>query len=776
MKMVELTDSGRNILKNKFSFNINIREDDKFSLFSLSLFVGFYVLFHLIVFFLPDGISEQEETYIFVLGWILAPIFSVLSVLFFVWIANYFLDQVSGVLKILLSVNSILFAVLITAINLTWQVGKSGPVATNLMYISDFIIPAANLVIIIALKYIRINSPLIYSQVPVVLGGIGLVNFIGLFPYENSEYVIPVFAVVLSLIVAIFIASFVGRVENKHWQNRKWIYFVDGLMVFLIFVTCFNPTFSFDSHHYNFYMGPMNRILHGGTMMVDTFSQYGNLIIYFLSQIFVTGILPLSYESLSFVISILVVLQFILVYVFLAKLVKDRFLVLALMVVAISLNIMAAMGDVGSYPSTGPLRFGLINLILVLILLRNRFPSFYWFAIFLEYGLVGISFLWSFETFVYTGFSYLGICLIESINGPYSLPQAARRFLFRFLGFLFSLAAAFGIFNLATYARAHVWPDWMIYLEFIKTYSSLGGFGDLPIDTWAPWIFPIIIYFASLMIFLFRYFYLKIRKFSIEEILIWGLTFFGIAQYTYFLGRSHPNNLFHITIPVVIVFGYWMNILMHKETIPQLIRWSSKVVVCFTIALVVIATWSGFYSKYQNSRTLLTILGNNNFATITGDNIHQWFFIEGEVLKAGTQDQQVAEAKVLIQKYVPEGQNLSIFLLDQNTTEVLMYNHRIQSLPISDIIEDGISPMNVTRVLNYPDAFKPGDFVFLEIDSNNYADRSSYNLVLQVIDKLCKSYTFEKVETSPGGVFVVRLKPFDNTPSPYCENIANLLK
>ena len=234
MKMVELTDSGRNILKNKFSFNINIREDDKFSLFSLSLFVGFYVLFHLIVFFLPDGISEQEETYIFVLGWILAPIFSVLSVLFFVWIANYFLDQVSGVLKILLSVNSILFAVLITAINLTWQVGKSGPVATNLMYISDFIIPAANLVIIIALKYIRINSPLIYSQVPVVLGGIGLVNFIGLFPYENSEYVIPVFAVVLSLIVAIFIASFVGRVENKHWQNRKWIYFVDGLMVVLI--------------------------------------------------------------------------------------------------------------------------------------------------------------------------------------------------------------------------------------------------------------------------------------------------------------------------------------------------------------------------------------------------------------------------------------------------------------------------------------------------------------------------------------------------------------
>jgi len=75
------------------------------------------------------------------------------------------------------------------------------------------------------------------------------------------------------------------------------------------------------------------------------------------------------------------------------------------------------------------------------------------------------------------------------------------------------------------------------------------------------------------MIFVFRYLFLKNLAFSPENELIFGLTLFGIAQYTYFLGRSHPNNLYHIATTTVIIAGYWLcQIDLHKEH-PGIFKW-----------------------------------------------------------------------------------------------------------------------------------------------------------------------------------------------------------
>ena len=73
--------------------------------------------------------------------------------------------------------------------------------------------------------------------------------------------------------------------------------------------------------------------------------------------------------------------------------------------------------------------------------------------------------------------------------------------------------------------------------------------------------------------------------------------------------------------------------------------------------------------------------------------------------------------------------------------------------------------------MSYPEPLKTGDVIFLEKDPTFYQYGELYRLDVLLIDKLCQEFNFEEIETTPYGVFVVRLKPHDNTPSVYCETI-----
>ena len=761
----------RTILAKRFP---DLRRDDWLALFSLSLFVGLYVFMCIVAFFLPDGFIEQEETNTFILGWFLAPSIAILSIPFFLWIRQKFTKHVPDALLILLSVNSLVFAILITVVNFSWEFQKSYPLTSNHVYMSTVIIPLINVITIFILRSFHWNASLKISWIPAILGGLGFINFIGIFPYLDNSYSIPIPVVMVSLIASVllsFLALFI-KPDNKIFKWKKiWLYLVDALVLVFIVITCFDPTFAFDSHHENFYLGPVNRILQGGSMLVDAYSQYGVLVIYFLTLVFKSHLIPFTYLGFTLVISILFMGQFSIIYFLLLKLVKNHFYAISLLILTFLISFFGSTGVIQGYPSTGPLRFGLIYLMLMAIFFRSRFPAFYRAGLWIEYALIGIAFLWSFETFVYVGFSYLGICLFESFSETIPLKRSIGRFLTRLALFLLSVVTAYGLFALFTFSRAKVWPDWGIYLDFIKTYSSLGGFGNLPIDTWSPWIFPIVIYYASLMIFAFRYFYLKNRENTLENKIVLGLTLFGIAAFTYYLGRSHPNNLFHISIPAIIVAGYWLYQLVKKDSFPRAFQFFGKAAFFFAAVLIILGVWPSLSEKYKNGHTGLTIFSNINSDLLSRATYHNWLVSESKLIHTTAHYKQSREAQDLINKYMPGKKEIPVFLSYTGNTELLFSTDHIHSFPISDMTQDSVSDKNIQRVMSYPEPLKTGDVIFLEKDPTFYQYGELYRLDVLLIDKLCQEFNFEEIETTPYGVFVVRLKPHDNTPSVYCETI-----
>jgi hypothetical protein len=389
-------------------------------------------------------------------------------------------------------------------------------------------------------------------------------------------------------------------------------------------------------------------------MLMDTFCQYGNLSIYFLALVFRSHILPFSYQGFSFLVALLFVGQFIIIYALLVQLVKNRFYAILLLLLCFLLGFFCTGGIIQAYPSTGPFRFGLAYMLLAVIILRNRFPSNSRVFLFIEHILIGFAFLWSFETFIYVGFSYIGILAYESFSKPVTFKAALKAFSVRLAYFLLSLILAVGLFSLFTYIRAKTLPNWDIYLDFIKSYSPAVGIGNELIDTWSPWIFPVSIYFSSLMFFLFRYFYLNYHKTTTEDKIILFLTFFGIAQFTYYLGRSHPNALFLISIPSVVIMGYWLVVFSQSKRISKSLGFASRMVFYFCVMLIILGSWPAVNAKIRNNQTGFAVLNINTLETLTPNNIQKWLSAERTLLHSNSDEYRIAEVHKLIKKYLLE--------------------------------------------------------------------------------------------------------------------------
>jgi len=515
-------------------------------------------------------------------------------------------------------------------------------------------------------------------------------------------------------------------------------------------------------------------------MLADTFSQYGILVIYYLAFLVKSRLMPLTYQGFSLAIAVLMVIQFSIIYLLLIALVKDRFYVILLLVLTLLLGIFGSMGVVQAHPSTGPLRFGLAYLVLATVFLRRRFPRLRHAGLILEYFLVGIASLWSFETFVYTAFSYLGICFFESVGESVRFRQMLWSFIRRLFWLFVTIAIFQSLFTLGTYARAGVWPDWGIYFDFIKTYS-VDGFATILIEPWSPWIFPVAVYFVFLMIFVFRYLFLRNLTNSPESELIFGLTFFGIAQYTYFLGRSHPNNLYHISIPAVIIAGYWFAQLISQKSLPASIRGVIKFVFYTAAALSILITLPAFVTKYQENHTGYKIVLKTSHSVVISRSLgldRQWATLRDSYI--GERPPSIVSDSVeLIRKYTPGQRDASIFIPPQYTTETLILSGRVHRFPINEPGEDSLSDRITNRILAYPHGLKIDDVIILAGDPDIFCDNTDVNtlsnaLFIKLINRLCQEFSFEEIEHTTGGVLAVRLKKFDGNPTAYCVTMKSL--
>ena len=173
--------------------------------------------------------------------------------------------------------------------------------------------------------------------------------------------------------------------------------------------------------HHNFLLGPANEVLHGRAMLVGTASQYGVSSIYLLAAWF--QVAPIGYGTLGLLTGILTALWFGAGYGVLRLAGTSRLLSASAFGVAVVALVFNLSYPIGSLPQSGPLRFGMPMLLVLVAVAGERFPRRARGARVAAAAIVGLSSIWSLEAFAYTAF----VCAAVASRADVALAGARAR-------------------------------------------------------------------------------------------------------------------------------------------------------------------------------------------------------------------------------------------------------------------------------------------------------------------------------------------------------------
>jgi hypothetical protein len=364
--------------------------------------------------------------------------------------------------------------------------------------------------------------------------------------------------------VALLAAVAIGWVAGWSWASSGALrHAIDAVAVLLsaLAVMELNRPDLITILNANYFLGPTNDVLHGHAMLVGTFSQYGVGMFDLLAGFF--SIFPLGYGVLTLLLITLTALVFAAIYTIVRIATRAQLLSALCVAVAVTVYVFGQPDFYTAFPSTGALRFGLPWLVIVLAVLGAR-ASEPLVGRRLDAAvivLVGFASVWSGETGIYC----LGTaCAIACLDATMIAAPAARRVrsAARRLGRLVA-AYVLGIllFTLITRAAAGHWPEWGVYLDFVRLYTT-GGEGTLEMTRWSPGLAIGAEYAVSatvlIALLIARPELVRTRTDAFRAAT--GVTAMGALFYTYFLGRSAPTNLIHISPPAVTLAFIWLGI------------------------------------------------------------------------------------------------------------------------------------------------------------------------------------------------------------------------
>jgi len=316
---------------------------------------------------------------------------------------------------------------------------------------------------------------------------------------------------------------------------------MERLFMLALAVLVFHPNFPVDPHHYNYFMGPVNDIVHGKGLLYETTSLYGLFNIYFLLAAFT--ILPFSFVSLSFITAIFYFVFFAAIYFFLKAWLKSPALAAfgAASVYAIMfLFNTSPTRSVYLFPAMGPFRFWLyVPVLWLLYFYQNRpRPILRELAIFLS----AASLFWNFESGIALCAGTFAVFALESRLPPGKFVKLGLEF----LGYIAAIIALITVVNYAVYGSM---PGWIKFFKELLPFGS--GIGMTPLPGIGVFDIFVFLYLAAALIFLQNY-----RRGQTFDLPAVFLTVYGVFYSLYYVGQSTWQNLYLVAVPPILLGAY----------------------------------------------------------------------------------------------------------------------------------------------------------------------------------------------------------------------------
>lgn len=519
---------------------------------------------------------------------------------------------------------------------------------------------------------------------------------------------------------------------------------------------------SFSDLHQNFYLGPVNDLLHGRAMLVATFSQYGVGPFYLLAAWF--QLATPGYGGLALFSGLLTAAMVALAYSILRSGRTPRPLALAATAVVAVAAFFHPLEPPTLFPSAGGLRLMLPYLLVAVGLLaesRGQRPGVLRFAV---PAVLAVASLWSLETFVYCLAAFGGMAAASAMAGEGGLRAFVRRAGSELRAPALAILLAHLLFAVLTRALAGQWPDWGRYLEYIGAYS-VDGLGALPVGPWSGGVLLGGIYLASLAGIVVLRVHAP-RLFWEERIALTGVAgmgLFGFASLSYLVGRSFPGVAELLAPPCIVGVALWLGILERRRaSVPRLARLGALSAASVATGMLGIFSWPTLEERGPRTPLAIGLLGGAEGGSLTGGLDRMW---HSEPL-----DDRVAGAHRLLRRHFPGDGPVLVVAESEHTTELLVQSGRVNVLPVSHFLQDGVligrSWPPVARTI---DVLPPGTLMLTELGVPNPKPREPTEIDLLTLDaemllrrtrtRITDRFRLEAVDRDSGGFLVVRLEP-----------------
>lgn len=469
--------------------------------------------------------------------------------------------------------------------------------------------------------------------------------------------------------------------------------------------------------HHNFYLGPVNDVLHGRPMLVETFSQYGVGIFYLLAGWF--KLAPLGHGGLALLSTLLTALEVVGVYAIfrVARMARPLAAVAVLAVV-----IGAFFAPPASYPSMGALRFGLPFLLIAAMLLGERSlersTRRSWALRTAPLALLGLASVWSMETFAYCLAAFTGMAILRAVvpaeaEAAAGGPRADVRALARTLGMAAAACvAAHAGFALLTLLLAGALPNWGWYLGFLRAYAR-EGISTLVAEPWSPGIAVCAVYFASAaaLATLATRAPRLMREERVTLAAIAGTTCFGLASFTYFLGISFSDRLLVVAIPCSMTIALWLALLERRrgEVAPTV--WVSALALpTLAAAMLVLFAWPTLEQRVAGSALALSLPDGGSNGSLRAELARMW--------RSPPLSSRASDGVRLLRRYFPGDGPALVAAKPESTVDVLVQSRRANLLPVSHFLEESVViERSWPRVRRAVERLEPGTLMLTELDA-----------------------------------------------------------
>ena len=404
-------------------------------------------------------------------------------------------------------------------------------------------------------------------------------------PRENqSSYTLTLFIYLLTTSF-IIIQSFI--LEKIYPFKKRLLLLVSSVVILILAVLTFEPRFPVSTLDYSLFFGPVWEISQGKTIFSQVPSLYGFLSILLLSIFEKLKIFSLWY--LPALIWLLYIVSYFIFFYIIYRVSKSFTLALTALFSLLTLNYFSLFHLPASIPQIGPMRWLPLIVSLLILLQVGKLTA--------KKMIISIAFLfyWNIDVGISLVLSYLSTLLFFYLGSFVSLKKLIKTILL----LLLNLASVFFLIQLAHFILGMKLINLSLYLLKVKQYTRT-GFGMLPLEARNHfWLF-ILVYFASVIYFFINQLSplgkisrkkvgvtseVTLREADLRSegkslaaekgsrvtestffentILLFSANLMLFAS-IYYVGRSHPHNLFHISLFFVLNLFILAGILINK--------------------------------------------------------------------------------------------------------------------------------------------------------------------------------------------------------------------